>query len=140
MRPLSFHHVGEVVLPQIKGFISYREPNAVFFCSWRQGGAGACRTGPGDGDISTQRLMGCPGLPWACWLFVGVLGSEPGMPLLLRTVGSFNPLRPRVFSNPLFPSLGAWLHLWRLVRQDGRPIGGRTSESRGPLGGAGHSR
>lgn len=106
MRPLSFHHIGEVVLPQIKGFISYREPKAVFFCSWRQGGAGACRTGPGDGDISTQRLMGCPSLPWACWLFVGVLGSEPGRPLLLRTVGSFNPLRPRVFSNPLFPSVG----------------------------------
>lgn len=94
------------MLPQIKGFTSCREANAVFFCSWRQGGAGACRTGPGDGDISTQRLMGCPSLPWACWLFVGVLGSEPGRPLLLRAVGSFNPLRPRVFSNPLFPSPG----------------------------------
>lgn len=88
------------------------------FCSWRKGGAGACRTEPGDGDISTQRLMGCPSLPWACWLFVGVLGSELGRPLLFRTVGSFSPLRPRVSSNPLCPSVG-------VGRPSRRPTNGR---------------
>lgn len=111
------------MLPQIKGFISYWEPKAVFFCSWREGGAGTCRTGPGDVDISTQRLMGCQSLPWACWLFVGVLGSEPGRPLLLRTVSSFNPLRLRVFSNPLFPSVGVAPSL--AARPSRRPTNGR---------------
>lgn len=38
--------------------------------------------------------MGCLSLPWACWLFVGVLRSELTTPLLLQTVGSLNALSP----------------------------------------------
>lgn len=126
MRPLCFHHIGDVALPQMKGFISYREPNAVFFCSWRQGGAGACRTGPGDGDISTQRLMGCPSLPWACWLFLGVLGSEPGRPLLLRTVGlQLQSSQTSGLFKPTFSFRGRGS-----IRQDDRPPTNRRPDLR----------
>lgn len=40
-------------------------PTVCFYCSWLEGKewGGACRTGPGGGDILTQRLMGCSSLP-----------------------------------------------------------------------------